>query len=165
MLPLSEARSVGGEGMKSFYGDFDKSGNYNAGIVGTRLLKLVKALDPEAAKIEPHELSQARITAVERGRGYGNRLSSRHVSGGGSAFPSFPCRRASLAVYYQPPAKGNPMARKAKLGSGKRFAAVSRSAARSGARDPDAVAAAIGRKKYGASHMAKMAAKGKKRGK
>lgn len=57
------------------------------------------------------------------------------------------------------------MARKAKLGSGKRFAAVSRSAARSGARDPDAVAAAIGRKKYGARKMAAMAAKGRKRGK
>jgi hypothetical protein len=46
-------REMGGEGMKSFYGDFDSSGQYIPGIVGTRLLKLVKSLDPEAAKIDP----------------------------------------------------------------------------------------------------------------
>jgi hypothetical protein len=39
---------------------------------------------------------------------------------------------------------------KTKLGSGARFKAVEASAAASGARDPGAVAAAIGRKKYGA---------------
>jgi len=39
---------------------------------------------------------------------------------------------------------------KAKLGSGGRFAAVEASARRSGARDPAAVAAAVGRRKYGA---------------
>ncbi len=49
----------------------------------------------------------------------------------------------------------------AKLGSGKRFAAVEKAAAASGAKDPRAVAAAIGRKKYGAKKMASMAAKGK----
>lgn len=51
----------------------------------------------------------------------------------------------------------------AKLGSGKRFAAVEASARASGARDPAAVAAAAGRKKYGASKMAKLAAAGRKR--
>ena len=55
------------------------------------------------------------------------------------------------------------MARKAKLGSGKRFKAVAASARRSGARNPNAVAAAAGRKKYGAKRMAKMAAAGRKR--
>lgn len=52
---------------------------------------------------------------------------------------------------------------KAKLGSGARFKAVERSAAKSGARNPAAVAAAAGRKKYGAAKMAKMAAAGRKR--
>jgi hypothetical protein len=51
-----------------------------------------------------------------------------------------------------------------KLGSGKRFAAVEKSAAASGARDPGAVAAAIGRAKYGGAKMAKMAAAGRKKG-
>ncbi|AVH59995.1 MULTISPECIES: hypothetical protein [Streptomyces] len=50
-----------------------------------------------------------------------------------------------------------------KLGSGKRFKAVAASARRSGARDPNAVAAAAGRKKYGAKRMAKMAAAGRRR--
>lgn len=51
---------------------------------------------------------------------------------------------------------------KAKLGSGKRFAAVEKSAAKSGARDPAAVAAVAGMKKYGVKKMSKMAAKGRK---
>ena len=49
----------------------------------------------------------------------------------------------------------------AKLGSGKRFAAVEASAKASGAKNPGAVAAMAGRKKYGAKKMAKMSAKGK----
>ena len=53
---------------------------------------------------------------------------------------------------------------KAKLGSGARFKAVEASAKKSGARDPAAVAAAIGRKKYGDKRMQAMAAKGRKRG-
>lgn len=57
-------------------------------------------------------------------------------------------------------AKPNP---KAPLGQGGRFAAVKAEAAASGARNPGAVAAAAGRKKYGAAKMAKMAAAGKKR--
>lgn len=54
---------------------------------------------------------------------------------------------------------------KAKLGSGKRFAQVEASARASGARNPAAVAAAAGRKKYGAARMAKMAAAGRRRAK
>lgn len=50
-----------------------------------------------------------------------------------------------------------------KLGSGSRFKAMEKSAKVSGARDPAAVAAAIGRKSYGAKKMASMAAKGRKK--
>ncbi|HWO72745.1 MAG TPA: hypothetical protein VNN21_04235 [Dehalococcoidia bacterium] len=56
-------------------------------------------------------------------------------------------------------AKPNP---KAPLGQGGRFAAVKAKAARAGARNPAAVAAAVGRKKYGAKKMAQLAAKGRK---
>lgn len=52
---------------------------------------------------------------------------------------------------------------KGKLGSGKRFAAVAKEAAAGGARNPFAVAAAAGRKKYGNAKMAELAAKGRKR--
>ena len=52
---------------------------------------------------------------------------------------------------------------KAKLGSGARFAAVEASAAKSGARNPAAVAAAAGRKKYGQAVMTKLAVAGRKR--
>jgi len=57
-------------------------------------------------------------------------------------------------------AKPNP---KAKLGSGGRFAAVEAAAKKSGASNPAAVAASVGRKKYGEKKMAKMAAKGRKK--
>jgi len=57
-------------------------------------------------------------------------------------------------------AKPNP---KAPLGQGGRFAAIKEKAAASGARNPAAVAAAAGIKKYGKAKMAKMAAKGRKR--
>lgn len=52
---------------------------------------------------------------------------------------------------------------KAKLGSGKRFAAVKKQAAASGAVNPAAVAAAVGIKKYGKAKMGQMAAKGRKK--
>ena len=52
--------------------------------------------------------------------------------------------------------------KKPPLGSGARFAQVAKSAKASGARDPEAVAAAVGRQKYGNAKMAKLAAKGKK---
>jgi len=51
---------------------------------------------------------------------------------------------------------------KAKLGSGARFKAVERSAAKSGASNPAAVAAAVGIKKYGKKKMAAMAKAGRK---
>ena len=53
---------------------------------------------------------------------------------------------------------------KPRLGSGARFAALTRKiAARGGVSNPAAVAASIGRKKYGARKMARMSAAGKKR--
>lgn len=52
----------------------------------------------------------------------------------------------------------------AKLGSGKRFKSLANKIARSGNVDnPDAVAASIGREKYGNKKMQKMAEIGKKR--
>jgi hypothetical protein len=50
---------------------------------------------------------------------------------------------------------------KAKLGSGKRFAAISKAAG--GGKKGAAIAAAAGRKKYGAKKMAKLSAAGRKR--
>jgi hypothetical protein len=55
------------------------------------------------------------------------------------------------------------MAKKAKLGSGARFAAIKRKAAAGGAKNPAAVAAAAGMARYGTARMAKMAAAGRKR--
>lgn len=52
---------------------------------------------------------------------------------------------------------------KAKLGSGSRFKAVEKSAAKSGAENPAAVAAAAGMKKYGKAKMEKMAKAGRKK--
>jgi len=52
---------------------------------------------------------------------------------------------------------------KPKLGSGARFKAVEASARKSGARNPAAVAAAVGRKKYGAKKMAKLSAAGRRK--
>jgi hypothetical protein len=49
-----------------------------------------------------------------------------------------------------------------KPGEGSRFKAVEKAAKLSGAKNPGAVAASIGRKKYGAKKFAKMAAAGKK---
>jgi hypothetical protein len=51
----------------------------------------------------------------------------------------------------------------APLGSGANFKAVEASAAKSGARNPAAVAAKAGQRKYGKAAMAKMAAAGRKR--
>lgn len=53
---------------------------------------------------------------------------------------------------------------KAPLGQGGRFAALKNKIAKEpGVTNPGAVAAAIGRKKYGAEKMASMAAKGRKK--
>jgi len=51
---------------------------------------------------------------------------------------------------------------KAKLGSGARFKKVEEEAKKSGAKNPAAVAASVGRKKYGAKKMTALAVKGKK---
>lgn len=53
--------------------------------------------------------------------------------------------------------------KKPKLGSGARFKAVEQSAAKSGASNPKAVAAAVGIKKYGKKKMLVMAKGGKKK--
>lgn len=53
---------------------------------------------------------------------------------------------------------------KPKLGSGQRFRNLTRMlSSKPGIRNPKAVAASIGRKKYGASKMSSMAARGRKR--
>lgn len=51
---------------------------------------------------------------------------------------------------------------KPKLGSGKRFASLKNKLGKAGASDPGALAAYIGRKKYGAKKFNKLAQKGKK---
>jgi len=55
------------------------------------------------------------------------------------------------------------VARKPPLGSGQRFKKLSQEAAAGGARDPDAVAAAAGFKKYGKTRMLELATTGRKR--
>jgi hypothetical protein len=55
------------------------------------------------------------------------------------------------------------MEKKPKLGSGKRFKAIEEKAEKSGARNPAAVAASAGMKKYGKEKMEEMAKKGKAR--
>lgn len=52
--------------------------------------------------------------------------------------------------------------KKPPLGSGARFAAIEKKAAASGARNPAAVAAAVGIKKYGKERMSQMAQAGKR---
>lgn len=58
---------------------------------------------------------------------------------------------------------GTFMGKSNKLGGGGRFKQIEAKAKASGATDPGAVAAAIGRKKYGKAKFQKMAAKGKKK--
>ena len=55
------------------------------------------------------------------------------------------------------------MTKKPKLGSGKRFKALKGKLAKKGAKNPGALAAWIGRKKYGSKKMAKMSVTGRKR--
>lgn len=55
------------------------------------------------------------------------------------------------------------MSKKPKLGSGARFKAIEKAAAASGAKNPGAVAAKAGIKKYGKKKMTKMATAGKRR--
>jgi hypothetical protein len=65
--------------------------------------------------------------------------------------------RKSAAMASMKATKGKP------LGEGSRFKALEKSARVSGAENPGAVAASIGRKKYGGDKMAAMAAAGKKK--
>jgi hypothetical protein len=51
---------------------------------------------------------------------------------------------------------------KAKLGSGARFKSLTKKLAKKGATNPKALAAYIGRKKYGNAKMSRLAAKGRK---
>jgi len=53
--------------------------------------------------------------------------------------------------------------KKPALGSGQRFQALSGQLAKKGAANPRALAAAIGRKKYGAKRFNALAAKGRKK--
>ena len=53
--------------------------------------------------------------------------------------------------------------KKAKLGTGERFAEVASAAKKSGAENPEAVAAAAGRKTLGKERFQKLAAKGLRR--
>ena len=55
------------------------------------------------------------------------------------------------------------MAGKGRLGSGERFRKLTAKLRGKGARDPKALAAWIGRKKYGAKKMNQMAARGRRR--
>jgi len=54
------------------------------------------------------------------------------------------------------------MARQPKLGSGKRFKALSSKLKKQGVKNPGGLAASIGRKKYGKEKFQKMAAAGRK---
>lgn len=51
---------------------------------------------------------------------------------------------------------------KAKLGSGERFAHLKKALAKKGVRDPSALSAAIGMRKYGKNRFLKLARAGKK---
>ena len=53
------------------------------------------------------------------------------------------------------------MAKQPKLGTGKRFSKLKGELAAKGAKHPGALAAWIGRKKYGAKKMAQLSAKGR----
>jgi len=55
------------------------------------------------------------------------------------------------------------VAKTSKVGSGKRFKALAKSVKAGGATNPNAVAASIGRKKYGKKRFQAMAAKGKRK--
>lgn len=71
--------------------------------------------------------------------------------------------KASMKVRRAMRTKQKTAQKKAKLGSGKRFSALTAAIKAGGAKNPAAVAAVIGRKKYGTKRMAKMAAKGRKK--
>ena len=57
------------------------------------------------------------------------------------------------------------MAKKPKLGTGVRFKSLTKKLAKKGAKNPKALAAFIGRKKYGKKKFQKLATKGRKKNK
>jgi hypothetical protein len=69
----------------------------------------------------------------------------------------------SRASIRQQVTKGGRNKKKPSLGSGKRFEQTVSNLKKRGAKNPKALAAYIGRKKYGAKKMAAMAAKGRRR--
>jgi hypothetical protein len=56
-------RTKEGVGMGKFYGEMTPEG-YQSGIVGTRLQKLVKGLDPEAARVEPTDINTGKSRTI-----------------------------------------------------------------------------------------------------
>jgi len=71
--------------------------------------------------------------------------------------------RASMAVRRRLRMTQQRVQKTAKLGSGARFRVLERSIAAGGARDPGAVAAAIGRKKFGQKRFRALATAGRRR--
>ena len=71
--------------------------------------------------------------------------------------------KASLATRRTTRKKAEKTEKTSKLGSGSRFKAVEAEAKASGAKNPAAVAAAAGRKKYGATKMKKLSSAGRSR--
>lgn len=75
------------------------------------------------------------------------------------------CKKRALRSVSATLAGGGEAMAKAPLGTGQRFAALkSKLASRPDVEDPGALAAAIGRKTYGAKRMAGWAAKGRRKG-
>ena len=71
--------------------------------------------------------------------------------------------KASLATRRRLRRNYKAVAKRSKPGSGARFKALTKAIAAGGARNPAAVAAAQGRKKYGKKKFQKMAAAGRKK--
>jgi len=85
-----------------------------------------------------------------------------------------PARRAARKEYERAAKRGLPARRQARkeyetarktkaLGEGSRFKAIAKSARLGGAREPEAVAAAAGRKAHGQKTMTRLAVAGKKK--
>jgi len=85
-----------------------------------------------------------------------NNIASIHHSEVIMAKASLPKRRAARKAYAKTAATSKP-------GTGKRAAALKKSVAASGASNPGAVIATIGREKYGKEAFQEMAAKGRSR--
>lgn len=74
-------------------------------------------------------------------------------------------RKAKLAASTRAGRAHAAVMKRTKPGTGTRFKSMVKQLGKKGARSPAALAAWIGRKKYGAKGMAKMAAAGRKRSK